>query len=307
MSDLPPGLYRHGRQYRCKVYRDGRRVWMSLGPDLQVAAERLAEIRGDAPGTLDALLSRYKRDVIPGKAPKTQREQNRQAERLRKVFGHMLISQLRARHAVKYLDLRGNVAGNREIALLRHVLTKAVHWGLVQANPLRGLQYRNPERARTRVVESRELRYVMRRAQPRERYLIWLVYLTGLRRADALALTRFNLKDDAIHLREGKTGKAARIAWTPHLRRLVERIKALGGGDRLFEVSASGADTAWQRLRRRLAADGYELFQLKDVRAMHAGDLEDRGGDATRQLGHSSRAVTQAHYLRKGRVVVPLK
>ena len=48
-------------------------------------------------------------------------------------------------------------------------------------------------------------------------------------------------------------------------------------------------------------------WQFRDLRAKHASDFEEAGGDATRQLGHSSRAVTTRHYLRKARTVTPLK
>ena len=46
---------------------------------------------------------------------------------------------------------------------------------------------------------------------------------------------------------------------------------------------------------------------MRDLRAKHATDFEARGGDATAQLGHSNRSVTSRHYLRKPRVMVPLR
>ncbi|MEE4661001.1 MAG: hypothetical protein V2J89_11075, partial [Halieaceae bacterium] len=210
--------------------------------------------------------------------------------------------------AIQYLDMRGNIAGNREIALLRHLLTKCVHWGMIPYNQLRGMQYRNPERSRDRDVTRQELRWVMRRAETRERRLMWLIFLTGLRREDALRLTEFNLKPDGIHTTERKTGKRIRIAWSDSLRRVTGKLLADSPDSRLFAISSSGIDSAWQRLRKRLRqTEDYELFQLKDLRAAHASEIEDGGGDATRQLGHSSRALTQKHYLRRGRWLTPIK
>lgn len=305
MSDkLPAGLFKHGRQYRCRVYRDGKRTWKGLGTDETEAIARFQEIHGDAQSTMAGVIERYRRDVLPAKAPSTQQQQGGQADRLKRVFGHMTPAQITPPMAIQYLDMRGKVAGNREIALLRHILTKCVHWGMLTYNPLMRLQYRVPESPRSREVEPHEIRFVMRRAKPRERYLIWLIYLTGLRREDALRLTYWHCKEDGIHTREGKTGKKLRIAWTPSLEKVTRRLRALSGND-FFPVSASGVDSEWQRLRQRLRP--YDLFQLKDLRAAHAGVIEDAGGDATRQLGHSSRALTQRHYLRGGRKVTPIK
>jgi integrase len=307
---LPPGLYRHGRQYRCRVYKDGRRVWRNLGHDLTQAIAQHAEIHGDRQHTMSGIIERYKRDVLPTKAPATQAQQTGQAKRLKRVFGSMHPAEIRQSHAIRYLETRDKkTAANREIALLRHIMTKCVHWDIIDANPLRGLQYRNPEGRRERDVSPAEIRTAMRHAKPRERYLIWLIYLTGLRRADALRLSKWQCKDDGLHVREGKTGKLLRITWSPSLRKVVDRALALSGSSSLFPVSSAGLDSEWQRLKHRLAAlpEPFDLFQLKDIRAAHAGYIEEHGGDATRQLGHSSRALTQRHYLRKGRKITPIR
>lgn len=307
-DDLPPGMERHGAQYRIRRTVEGKRVSINLGTDLDAALAEYSRLRGEGDGRLSAIIKRYRKKEIMSKAPKTQREYERQLDRLERVFGHMYPAEIQAHHAIEYLDRFGSVAANREIALLRAVLTKAVHWGHIKANPLFGLQYRNPERARSRVVEPEEIRYVMRRAPQRVRLVIWLAYLTGLRRDDILRLTAFDAKDDALHVGESKTGKRVRIAWTPSLRRAIRRAQdASTDATRLFPISASGFDSQWQRLRRTLSGEGYELFQLKDLRAAHASAVDDRGGDATHQLGHSSAAVTQRHYLRSGRKVTPIR
>lgn len=304
---MAKGVYRHGNRFRCQVWVNGKRKWKDLGEDESAAIELHADLMGKSDSTLASAIRRYKREVMPGKAEKTQKDQKRQIEKLNRVFGHMEPSEITQPMVIQYLDMRGNVAGNREIALLRHIITKCVHWGMASYNQLRGMQYRNPEGKRERDVTAKELRWVMRRAKPRERYLMWLVYLTGLRRADVLALTSFNMKTDGIHLVEQKTGKRVRIESTPSLEKVVRRLLKIGTDSRLFPITDSGIDDAWQRLRKKLKQQDYDLFQLKDLRAAHAGEIEDAGGDATRQLGHSSRSVTQKHYLRKGRKVVPIR
>jgi len=294
-------IHRHGKNYRLRVKKENRWVWINLGPDEQEAVNKAEELLGISLNTLSKAIRRYRKEVLFTKAEKTSKVQARQLDKLDKIFGHFPVDRIKAPHAIEYMDRFNNVSANREIALLRHVLTKCVHWGLIEFNPLRGLQYRVRETPRDRQVSPGELWSVMRQANSRERHLMWLIYLTGLRREDALNMTDMNIRQDGIHLVEGKTAKKVRIEWTPSLRKVIKRLQP-----GYFQgISESGIDSAWQRLRQKLKP--YDLFQLKDLRAAHAGELEDQGGDATRQLGHSSRSVTQKHYLRTGRKVRPIK
>lgn len=152
-----------------------------------------------------------------------------------------------------------------------------------------------------------ELQVAIERAAPWLGALMWLGYLTGLRRGDLLRLTRFDCKADGIHWAEHKTHKRVVITWTAELRTLVDKALAESPDQRLFPVTESAINNAWGRFQRALAADGHERFLMRDIRAKHATDFETAGGDATAQLGHSSRAVTARHYLRKPRVMVPLR
>jgi len=305
--ELPTGLFKHGRKYRT---RKGKNEWHYLGEDLGKALTEYARLlEGMKKGVLSIAMDRYLRDEMPKKAPKTQLAQVPQLERLRRVFGHMPPDEIRQSDAIAYLDTRGKIVANREIALLRHVLTKCVHWDYVGRNPLLNMQYRIKEKARNREVSASERRWVMRRAQPRERYIIWLIYIIGMRREDVLSLSRWDCKKDYLYINEQKTGKRVRIVWTRSLERVTKRLIKLSPDYRLFPVSESGFDSAWQRLRKKLAIEqpGYELFQLKDLRAEHAGEIEDKGGNATLQLDHSSRATTKKHYLRRGRIITPIR
>ncbi len=288
--------------------RDGKTGWRTLGNDLGKALIEYARLLDKTDGGVMAtIFDRYLRDEMPRKAPKTQKAQIPQLQTLKRVFGHMRPEEIRQSDAIAYLDARKTPVGNREIALLRHVMTKCVHWDYIQFNQLRGMQYRIRETGRSREVSANEIRYVMKRAQPRERYMIWLAFLVGSRREDLLCLSRWDCKKDYLYITEQKTGKKVRVEWTRSLERVTKKLIALSPDHRLFPVTEYGFDSAWQRLRKKLSTEGYDLFQIKDLRAEHAGVVEDEGGDATKQLGHSSRALTSKHYLRKGRKVRPIR
>ncbi|TAL22672.1 MAG: hypothetical protein EPO01_08665 [Aquabacterium sp.] len=70
--------------------------------------------------------------MIPGKAPRPQRDNLIELDRLKAVFGMVLINDIKPYHVREYLDRRGEQAkarANREKALLSHVFNKAREWG----------------------------------------------------------------------------------------------------------------------------------------------------------------------------------
>ena len=312
--DLPPRVYRHGQSYRfVPVGPDGKNLApINLGRDRREAFHRWAELVGeDQPRgiTIASLWDRYQTEILPLKAKATQAGRRQAMRPILAVFGKMAPAAIEPHHAIRYLDERSaKVQANREISTLRALLSKAVHWGLLVRNPLIGLQYRNQETGRDRYVTDDELAHAIEVAPTAWlRALLWLAYLTGLRRRDLLALTRFQCQTEGLLVRESKTGKRVMILWTDELRQVVDEALGASPDDRLFPITESAVNNAWGRFQRSLAEDGHERFLLRDLRAKHATDLEDHGGDATVQLGHSSRSVTIRHYLRAPRRVVPIR
>lgn len=148
-----------------------------------------------------------------------------------------------------------------------------------------------------------------------------LGYLTGLRRGDLLNIKLSNVTSQGIHVvisKSGKMGappKEAIIEWNDRLRSLMARIKASCRDKGAFHLihrpdgqapSLTGFNSAWQYLMRLYVAGGGERFQFKDIRAKHATDFDEAGGDAAKNLTHSSPAVTRKHYLRKPTKITPL-
>lgn len=68
------------------------------------------------------------------------------------------------------------------------------------------------------------------------------------------------------------------------------------------KYTVGGMNSLWQKAMKGFGA----RFSMKDLRAKYAADLEAAGIDATRNLQHSSRAVTERHYLGKPATVAVL-
>ncbi len=262
-------------------------------------------------GTVAELLDRYARDVLPSKAPKTVKDQTRQLDVLRRVFGQMPLASVKPQHIAQYLDTHpAKVSANRERALLSHAYTKAIRWGLCASNPCKGVE-RNTEKPRTRYVEHDEFLAVLEGAPAVVQVMMALAYLTGQREGDLLKLKRASVTSEGIRFQQGKTGKKLIVSWSPALAWTMEQAQKLSGNVASFWVvckadgqpfTEDGFRTAWQKHIRKCHAEGRiaERYTFHDVRAKAGSDAKDG-----RLLGHMNPAMLARVYERKAKTFAP--
>ncbi|APW38498.1 integrase [Rhodoferax koreense] len=137
--------------------------------------------------------------------------------------------------------------------------------------------------------------------------LIDLAYLTGQRIGDLLALEWSNINRYGITFEPGKTedSTAVRILilWTPKLKAVIARIKAIGNLHIRYVITTknaqpyrySGASSAWSRAVERA---GYVNCHFHDIRAKSLTDKEKRDGmQAARLMGGHSTEQQTADYI----------
>lgn len=310
---------KHGAFYYLKpIIKNGKNAtqWIRLGKTEPEMLQALAEIKSEGGGKMAAIIERYRTDIIAKKARNTQNSQNKQLDRLKRAFGHMQPSHIRPSHIAKYHDLIGADApyqANRELALITHVLKYAVRWGYIDDNPAREIQ-RHPEHARKRYVTHDELKAVANAAPLWIKILMALAYLTGQRRADLLSMTKDQVREDGIYIRQSKTGTQLLIEWTPELKAAIdEAITTLpdAGVSSVYVICDNRGQrrrdaaftTAWTRLMGKCIAEGVvtEKFQFRDIRAKAGSDSDGK------HLGHQSEATLKRHYKRLPERVKPTK
>jgi len=260
--NLPQRMYwKNGAYY----YVTPQHKWLRLSADLAEAKRMWAEL--EAPCRLPsqgmaAVFNRYAVEVLPGKASKTQEEQGRQLHLLEAAFGELRPDEVRPMHVAQYLDARAAqgaaVGGNREKALLSHVFSMAMRWGIVDANPCRGVA-RNREVPRDRYVSDEEfarfvafcrgLRWGMlaRRdgqgiagsceqgAVIQSGHLVAtameIAYLAAQRRQDVLRLKLEHILPEGLLVEQlkGRNRKPVKVlvAWAPQLAVAIGRAKSL--------------------------------------------------------------------------------
>lgn len=360
--NLPAGMRARHRGKKTYYYLDTGakpRHEIPLGQDYVAAVRQWAELTSSEkpPGaiaTFRQVAEAYVRDVIPTKALGTQDLNLRELAMLYRFFDvpPVALESVEPIHIRQYLNWRvkwtldekvamnvervkrgteavkvtgkeGQVPANREKALFSHIWNYAREKGITaKANPCAGIKgYK--ESGRDIYIEDQVYIAVHDAAEEPLRDALDLAYLVGQRPADVLKIARSDIKDNAIWLKQNKTGKKLRVSIVGELAVLIERIKSRKVAS-LKLITASGGNPmtryelrgAFDRARIAAAAAHPDLaeeirkFQFRDLRAKAGTDTEEESGmeAAQNQLGHTTQAMT-AHYVRhrRGKLVNPTK
>ncbi|HDR9081407.1 TPA: tyrosine-type recombinase/integrase [Burkholderia vietnamiensis] len=295
------------------------RRWKALGGDFVEALRLYADLeQGDRTAralvTFRHVAERYLVEVLPKKAPETQRTNLLQLEKLYSFFDSppAPLDDIKPIHVRKYLDWRSEspVSANREIALFSHIFNKAREWGATdRPNPCVGVR-KHRETGRDIYIDDSLYRAVWEKADLPLREAMDLAYLTGQRPADVLKLDERDIREGVVFVRQNKTRVQLRIEIVGELAALLERMatrKATHNprSTRLV-VDEQGQPLGRAALRFRFdrARDAAGIakseFQFRDLRAKAGTDKENvsdlRGAQSL--LGHGSVLMTE-HYVRK--------
>ena len=282
--------------------------------------------------TMAVLMDRYLLETVSQKAVPTQRSNQLSIKRLRSVFGELHPKAIKPQHAYRYHDIalkkHGATSAKHDIQCLRHILTKAVEWGVIDRNSLLGQLHIKGTPARDRLVEDWEISEALSVAPKLLDCYVRLKLMTGLRRGDLLRLRLSDLKADGVHVQPHKTartsGKRLIVEWDEagELRAIIDEIMRLPprriGDAPLFvtrqglpyikeDGSCNAFDSLWQRFMAKVMQKTKvtERFQERDLRAKVASD-SDTLLEASERLGHTSTEITQRVYRRKPVRVKPL-
>lgn len=269
--------------------------------------------------SLHDYFERYKREILPGLAPRTQKDYVRHIVRLDTVFGHMRPNELQPKDIGRFLDRpKGKIQANRQVAVLSAIYAKMVgRWYVAEKNPCRDVE-RNESHRRTRYVTDAEFEALYSIAKPRVRVMMDLALITGQRQGDLLGLLQTAVTAEGVLFQQGKTGKRLLVSMSPALLEVVDRARAMrpqvhiGGflvrtrrGDR---YTGEGFRACWQRMMRKALRLGLlkERFTFHDLRAKSVSDSKSLE-EAFERAGHTSMAMTRGTYDRGIRKVTPLK
>lgn len=365
-KDLPPRMLRRRRKlvsgevwigyyYNAGADETGKRVEIPLGTDLDAAKVKWAELEGKAQppvelSKLEAAFRKYITDIIPTKAPKTRTLNLAEIETLRKYFRGASFANVKTKHLAAYRDGRKTkkrlrkdgtvrdpggkpapVAANRELALFSDVWNYAREWGYTDLpNPAAKMK-RNKETPRDFYADAEVWDAVREAGTPELRDALDLAYLSGQRPSDVVAFSERHIVNDALMVKQGKTGKRLRIELTDQdsgartqLGALIDAIRKRPVRGLKLLCTPTGTAVTKHMLRTRfedareaaaLKADGagdedlaarIRQFQFRDARSKAASEIESIE-QASKLLGHTKEQITRTVYRRVGERAKPTR
>lgn len=229
-------------------------------------------------------------------------------------FGERRLSQ------IKYLDLeiyrnnrkatttiagkpRADASVNREMALLSHMLNKAVEWGILESSPFkkgRRLMFKENNQ-RLRFLSETEVEALLTACQPHLKPIVEVALLTGMRKGELLSLKWEEIRNGFIYLTETKSGKARQI---PINDRLSEVFREVRRGNQLKSpyVFCDSQGRRFHNVKRAFSTTckraGIEDFRFHDLRHTFASHLVMRGVGlkaVQELLGHADLKMTMRY------------
>jgi integrase len=290
--------------------------WRMIGRTLSDALHEYARIVASPTDSMATLIESMlphvlrRKDGMGDVKPSTEKQYRMAASELQHVLAEFRPDQVTHGTVQLILDAYHSKPGkrNRLLTVLTQVFDAALDRELVTANPCHRIK-RLKLKARERLITAGEYAAIYAQAPAWLQTMMALCALTGQRVGDVMALTRRQLQEDGIHFTQQKTAKRLVVAWTPELREVVARAKALSGKvarQSLF-TSRTGEplkhQNVWRAFKLAASRAGVRDVTLHDLRALAATEAGRQGLDAQALMGHTDARTTRI-YLRSKEVPV---
>jgi integrase len=201
---------------------------------------------------------------------------------------------------------------NREVAMLRAILSRAVKWGKLARNPVNSVEdYRGTER-RDRYLSRAEisvlLRATKRSTSPILRPAVYLALQTGLRKGELLRLRWADVDFESRQLivRKSKAGKPRHVVlsrgaeWV--LRKMAATVRNPLSAEWVFESmrhdssKAPDITTAWYTALRVAKIEDFHFHDLRHTFASHYIMKDGNVYALAKMLGHANPTMTLQTY-----------
>jgi integrase len=297
-------LRKHGNRWQVRVrVGSGRRIERSLPPgatradaqalETRIRHQLLASAKGEvARHTIDDALDRWI-ETGAQQLKSWPRDLRYRVDVIRTFTqGRPLEALAEVADAIKAKGQRENLSAaavNRYVAILRRIGNLAERWGWTDA-PLGRRVILLPENSQRHVyLTAEQVRKLQAQADPLTADMIAFAVLTGLRRAEMLALKPEQLRGQVLALdAQTKSGRPRGIPLPPEAARIAR--KRLPWGVAYWELR--------NRFEAARTAAGMRGIRWHDLRHTYASWLAQKGQPLTAirdLMGHSSLAVTNRY------------
>lgn len=215
---------------------------------VQVAENKFLDIKEQSKTTLSELIEVYLR-LHSKVAKRSWKSDERRSRILLKFFGDRPLYEItpflvtsfkekRTKDIVTVKKINGkevprfvsSATVNRELALLKHMFTKAIEWGKAEDNPVKKVKLYKENNVIVRYLEKDQMNKLIDNATAHLRPILIVALNTGMRKGEILGLkwTDLDFKNNLIFVRQSKSGEGRAVPMTEPVK------KALG--DMLLNV-----------------------------------------------------------------------
>lgn len=299
----------HGKQYKRRI-----------GPNRKLAEQVLMDIelkqaKGDYLGIYEEKkipFADFARDYLEFaksmKAPSTYAGNVREMQRLRRAFD-VYLPKLTAALIEKYKVQRSQevkpATVNRELALLKHMLTKAVDWGYLKQNPAKSVKLLKEPPGRLRYLEPEEIERLLEACDdplaPYLRAIVVVALHTGMRFGEILRLRwgDLDLRHRLISITGTKNNERKTIPVNEILNEELMKLPRHLSSPYLFchpdGTQILRIDRSFHSALKRAGIEGFRFHDLRHTFASHLAmrgvPLETIGAS----LGHKDPKMTRRY------------
>lgn len=299
---------------------NGKRYKRRIGPNKKLAEQVLMDIevkkaKGEHLGIHDEkkiLFADFAQEYLifarGTKAPSTYAGNIREMQRLVRTFDGYL-SKLTTAQIEKYKVTRSQGVApatvNRELALLKHMLTKAVEWGYLKNNPAKSVKLLKEPPGRLRFLETEEIeRFLDSCDDPQVPYL-WPFTMTalhtGMRLGEILGLRwdNIDLKHRLITITKTKNNERKTIPINDVLYEELSRLPRHVTSPYLFchpdGTRILRIDRSFHSAMKRAGIEGFRFHDLRHTFASHLAMRGQPLETIGTLLGHKDPKMTKRY------------
>ena len=310
-------VVRRGKRWYVRFQVDGRDVWRSAGSSREAAQEMLPKLRDQAEREARGLSRKpQSTPTFSEWAPKflawsaaNKRSYARDKwcmPQLVKVFGRFRLADIAKPQVEEFMQERrkevSEASVNRQVALLRRVLSYAVQMRKMDVNPLLGIKMLQEAPARQPQLDLETEKKLLATSKPWLRFMIQLAVSTGCREGELLALRWRHVDFDGgmLIVEDSKSGQSRRLPLHPSMLAELKRRRQLPEGFVITEANgsvptSSAVVTGFRRAVGRIGRPDLRFHDLRHIagsRLLAAGAALPEVADF---LGHKTLIIARRY------------
>ena len=319
----------HRKRVR-QMFKKRKDAAAELGKRVSLMAEgRYLDVKKDYKTALGELVGKYQENYENQASYRTFKKYA--VENIKEYFGaDNKLSTIRYLHVETYRNhllqkltkkgtIRKAASTNREMACLRHMMSKAVEWDMMEASPFsrgKNLQLKENNK-RLRFLSQDEILRLQNECPRYLRNIVECAINTGMRKGEILNLKWPQIKNGLIYLQEKiKNNEARQIPINDTLKKVFARIKKYGEepnveridrkkvnpkpskAGHVFTYNGQPVKDVKRAFTNALGRAGIEDFHFHDLRHTFASHLVMNGAtikDVQELLGHKDTKMTNRY------------